>query len=334
MDASLRPARRFDYNDTIVVGARPIPRVMRPAMDTISVAHGKPVVSFVEIPALKRRVEPVRDSASSVRPTLHANNHPEPPLAEAASTSSALDEAVDSLVDSDEEQTSVRVSKRTPRPHLKRRLGLAVAVVLVIGVIGVFIRPGGAAQSAQVLAARNEAEAAATAPKSLAAVVSEEPPANYLATYQVGKMQARIITISTIGVESRVIPVGVDGRGQPQLPTHSYDTGWYNVSARPGESGAVVVSGACSTEAAKGVFEKLSSVNKGDSITVERGDGARIDYSVKEIYRSPVDTLDMTKVLSPFDPKAPGLSLVTCDGTYDSATNDSADRLVIRAVQI
>lgn len=353
MDVSLRSARRFGYNGALGVGDRPVPRVTRPAMDTIfrsqtntaSSPAEKPIVAVLaasletsaptRLMSVNKEIAPVAQPlmevpVSPLRPAIHPSSHSNASMPVEVPPTVALEEAFESLVLSDEMENT---GKPAQRPRGKRRLGIAMSALLVIGAAGVFLRQAGAVQpAAQVLSAHKEV--AVVAMSSAPVITNDIPPANYLSTYQVGKMQARIITIGAISVEARAVPVGVDGRGQPQLPTHAYDIGWYNVSAKPGEAGAVVVSGTCSTEAGKGVFEKLSSLNKGDSIAIERGDGIRVNYSVKEIYRSPVDSLDMTKVLSPFDPKAPGLSLVTCDGTYDRATNDSADRLVVRAVQI
>ncbi len=350
METSLRPARRFGYSD-IRVGVRPIPRVLRPAMDTIGVSQCKAATFPAETPVVTRpspRVEtsmytpavaapkavlaPTPETVTNVpRPAIHMGGHSNDAVPVETTKAIIPEEALASLVLSDEAEGG---NKPTRRPRSKRRLIVSGVTLLVIGVVGVLLRTVGAAQTSQVLSAHKEVASSVVTTASSSSVTYEQPPANYLSSYQVGNMQARIISIEAIGVEARVVPVGVDGRGQPQLPPHAYDTGWYNVSAKAGEAGAVVVSGTCTTEAGMGVFDKLSHINKGDSITIERGDGLHINYNVKEIYRSPVDSLDMTKVLSPFDPKAPGLSIVTCDGAYNRATNDSADRLVVRAVQI
>lgn len=159
------------------------------------------------------------------------------------------------------------------------------------------------------------------------------PAANYLTTYKVAAERPRIISINSIGVTARVFEVGRDGRVQPQLAKNSYDAGWYNVSVKPGDNGAVVVSGACSGSVGQGVFHRLNELSNGDTITLEKGDGTVLSYVVVGKETVAVDAVDMTKVLSPANRAAQGLNLIGCTGSYDEKTNDFAGRIIVYAAQ-
>lgn len=161
----------------------------------------------------------------------------------------------------------------------------------------------------------------------------EKPAPDYLETYEVDAARPRMLTIESLGVQARVFEVGTDGRGQPQLAKNSYDTGWYNVSALPGESGAAVLSGACSGSVGSGVFNRLGELSRGDKLTLERGDGTLLTYGVVSLEKLPVDSVDMTAVLRPSYGATRGLNLIGCTGAYNTKTNDFAGRTIIYATQ-
>lgn len=161
----------------------------------------------------------------------------------------------------------------------------------------------------------------------------ERQAENYLETYQVASMRPRILTIESLGIRARVFEVGTDGRGQPQLAKNSYDTGWYNVSALPGEAGAVVLSGACSGSVNNGVFNRLGELSSGAQITLQRGDGVTVVYTVVSVDKVAVESVDMTTVLRPSYGATRGLNLIGCTGSYNTKTNDFAGRTIVYAIQ-
>lgn len=168
----------------------------------------------------------------------------------------------------------------------------------------------------------------------LASSADTTPAANYLGTYKVSASHPRLLTIDSLSVRARIFEVGHDGRNHPQLPKNSYDTGWYNASALPGKSGAVVVSGACSGSVGDGVFRRLNELRPGMSISLERGDGTVFAYQVQGVETVLVDKVDMASILKPFNSSTEGLNLIGCAGSYDVKTNDFANRVIVYAVRI
>lgn len=219
----------------------------------------------------------------------------------------------------------------------KRRQILYIMPVMAFVVVAVIMLWGPFANQPQILSAQ---QASAVSDDSQPNVIpltrssDEKPAVNYIETYQTAPDRPRVLTIDSLGVKSRVLEVGLDGRSQPQLPRNSYDAGWYNVSVLPGESGAVVLSGACSGSVGQGVFRRLGELQKGSRIIIEKGDGTQVVYEVAGSENVIADKVDMTKVLAPMYGTDRGLNLMGCTGAYSVKTNDFAERIVIYAVQI
>lgn len=190
--------------------------------------------------------------------------------------------------------------------------------------------------SPEVLSAQQASAASDTVQQSVTPLAwssDETPAANYIETYKTAANRPRVLTIDSLGVRARVLEVGVDGRHHPQLPRNSYDTGWYNVSVLPGQSGAVVLSGACNGSVGEGAFRRLNELAAGAQLTIEKGDGTTVAYEVQSVATVAVDTLDMTSVLLPAHGFSRGLNLVGCSGKYDVKTNDFASRVVVYATE-
>lgn len=150
-------------------------------------------------------------------------------------------------------------------------------------------------------------------------------PENALENYKVAADNPRAIYIDKISVQARILPMGVDVSGAMQAPTNIYDTGWYTGSAKPGEAGAMVMDGhASQTGTHYGEFGRLEELNNGDIITIEKGDGTKLNYKVVHVEDDPLDKVDMNRLMTPYEGAAQGLNLITCAGdwTKDGKTLD------------
>lgn len=226
-------------------------------------------------------------------------------------------------------------SKTKPERPPRKNVFRITAGLMMVGLVGVIFYTF-TAPSPKSLSASNSNSAVVLGSDMayIPSIQEEAPPTNYLADYKVDGGFPRYVSIPTLSLTARTIPVGVDGRGQPRLPVRSYDAGWYNVSSKPSEEGVTVLSGTCTTPLTKGVFEELHTVANGDEIIVERGDGIKVKYSVNYVEHVLTADLDMAKLLHPQEGYKTGLSIVTCSGTYDKKTNDMSERLVVYAKQI
>jgi sortase (surface protein transpeptidase) len=166
-------------------------------------------------------------------------------------------------------------------------------------------------------------------------VPDETPPKGDINKYQVASDMPRFILIPKLSVKSRVLRLGVTASNELKTPASIYDSGWYDGSAKPGEAGAVLIDGHINGATQPGVFFGLKKLVPGDTITIERGDGKKLNYKVVKSQSYPKDQVDMSSALTPVVPGTKGLNIITCDGkpvpgkafTYDR-------RLIIYAEQV
>jgi sortase (surface protein transpeptidase) len=92
------------------------------------------------------------------------------------------------------------------------------------------------------------------------------------------------LVIDSIGVDYRVVGVGVDGGGSPVVPDH--DVGWYNGSAAPGNGDNVVFwAHVLRFQRAPGIpapFERLKELPLGARVTVYDDMGVPHQYAVTQ----------------------------------------------------
>ena len=145
-----------------------------------------------------------------------------------------------------------------------------------------------------------------------------------IAKYKVAADLPRVITIEKLGVKARVLQMNVNSDGSMQSPINIFDAGWYTGSVKPGQPGASIIVGHASGTTLGGVFNKLESLNAGDTISVERGDGKILRYQVVKKQTVKLSDVDMNSFIRPADGVSEGLNLMTCAGEWikNSQTRD------------
>ena len=141
------------------------------------------------------------------------------------------------------------------------------------------------------------------------------------------------LVIPSVGINAPVVVKGVDANGVMQAPDNAYSTVWYNFSAKPGFDGNAVFAGHVDyIHVGEAVFWHLKDVNQGDIIEVHLQDGTVYRYGVtlKQQYDS--STAPVSDIVGP-TPKQ-SVTLITCSGTFNSATHQYDKRLVVRAERL
>jgi sortase (surface protein transpeptidase) len=224
------------------------------------------------------------------------------------------------------------IKGRRPKP-VKTTLLTGMAVVLFILGVGIGISSlrtnNHVAAQVQRIADTNESSSAGEDPE----VPSEAASDGDLANYRVAPTLPRIVTIPKIGVEARVLRLGVKANNELKAPSNIFDAGWYEGSAKPGEAGAVLLDGHVSGPTRQGVFYKAKTLQAGDRITIERGDGTVFNYRVHSLKTSDADSVDMAAALTSVVAGRPGLNLITCAGAVDASGTGFTQRTVVFAVQ-
>lgn len=157
--------------------------------------------------------------------------------------------------------------------------------------------------------------------------------AGALNDYAVAADYPHSIYINNINVSARVMPMIADANKDLQLPVNNYDAGWYSGSAKPGQSGAMLLDGrGIETGSYYGVFSYISKLVPGDVISVKRGDGVTLNYLVtsKEVVKTA--DVDMNRMLSVYSGADQGLNMISTTGAWtpDGSTLDS--RVLVFAV--
>jgi len=142
--------------------------------------------------------------------------------------------------------------------------------------------------------------------------------------YTVAADQPRVLTIESIGVRARILPMSVNADGAMQAPVNIFDSGWFGGSAKPGTPGAAVIDAHASGATREGLFAYLDTLSKGDRVGVEQGDGTKLIYEVTHTETVALDALDMAKLMRTHNDVAEGLNLITCTGKWlaDKKTYD------------
>lgn len=136
-----------------------------------------------------------------------------------------------------------------------------------------------------------------------------------------------VLTIGDLGIEYGVTPVGLQDHGAMEIPTVE-DIGWYIHGATPGGSGATVLVAHVWWNGEKGPFHRLGALELGASIDVRVNDGELHTYAVVERAMYDKDKLPghLWRTTGPET-----LVLITCGGTFDSATRSYEQNIVVYA---
>ncbi len=164
-----------------------------------------------------------------------------------------------------------------------------------------------------------------------------EPSDEEVAEYIVAADRPRYLTIEKLGItKSRILPVGVNSKGELGTPNNIFDVGWYESSGKPGEGGTMLIDGHNGGPNIHGVFKDLPTLVSGDIITVERGDGEIFNYVVVENVTVSLDESDVymnTAMRSPETGKE-SLTLISCTGEWSQTKSTYLSRQFTRAVLV
>ena len=140
------------------------------------------------------------------------------------------------------------------------------------------------------------------------------------------------VQIPALGVDSSIVPVGVDDSGQLEIPDDVRTVGWYRFGPAPGavQGSAVLTAHVDDYRQGAGALAELGSLQPGDTVTVTDDTGVPRTFSVlsrEEWHKGevPLDRL--------FDRGGdPRLVLITCGGPFNASTLGYDDNIAVTAV--
>lgn len=148
-------------------------------------------------------------------------------------------------------------------------------------------------------------------------------------------------------IDAPVVVRGLDAQRVMETPDNGTDVAWYDFTSLPGFDAGACPSSQPSCQAngnavfsghvdyvsiGPAVFWNLKDLEQGDTIEVELADGTRYQYAVtsKNVYDA--ETAPVDQIVGPTAQQS--VTLITCNGTFDSATHQYDKRLVVRAERV
>lgn len=141
-----------------------------------------------------------------------------------------------------------------------------------------------------------------------------------------------IVTISKIGVNATIMPLGLNSDGTIQVPSldQAQQAGWYQLGPSPGQVGNSVIVGHVDSYAmGPAVFFRLGELRPQDRIEVTRADGTVARFTVDGVKSYPKTNFPTDLVYGPSSKI--GLRLVTCGGQFDDKQRSYIDNIVVFA---
>ncbi|MBR3236525.1 class F sortase [Candidatus Saccharibacteria bacterium] len=164
-----------------------------------------------------------------------------------------------------------------------------------------------------------------------------EPTEEAIKDYNVAPDRPRYLTIDKLGVKNaRVLPMGVNSKGELDTPRNIFDVGWYEGSSKPGQGGTMIIDGHNGGPTKTGVFKRLPDLMAGDILQIERGDGVLFEYSVVESVSISLNDSDsyMAKAAQSPEEGIESLTLISCTGEWSQSRQTYLSRQFVRAVLV
>ena len=139
------------------------------------------------------------------------------------------------------------------------------------------------------------------------------------------------LSIPRLAVDAPVISVGLTSQMAMDVPQLAEQVGWYEYSARPGMKGNSILAGHLDWFGQPGVFQRLIDMRKGDSVAVRGADGQERMYIVEWTNEWPLASAPVGTIFEPVE--QPALTLITCGGRWNQATQRYDTRVVVRALR-
>ena len=194
--------------------------------------------------------------------------------------------------------------------------GLTIAILICFGKVYFWEK---AYYKDQTIMARAKSQSVITRLPSLAGLTDKAISESDYKSFQVEAKSPRYIRIERTKLDTIVRGKSVSSDGSFQISENIQEVAWYSGSSNPGDDGVIVIAGISSHDGENGALHDLDSLEKGDKIELESGDGNIYEYSVESI--NITSAKDSAKVLPTSQQRRDGketLSLISIGDRNDS----------------
>ena len=166
--------------------------------------------------------------------------------------------------------------------------------------------------------------------------VSHESTAPHSTSPAIPSLPASVpthIQIPAVNIDAPIMTVSKAPDGSIQMPPIlDWTTGWYKYSPTPGQIGPSIIVGHVDTYKSISVFWRLRYLQPGNDIYIQRADGSTVHFKVialTQVSQANFPTAQVYRNIS-----YPGLRLITCGGTFSTATESYNQNTVVYAAMV
>lgn len=155
----------------------------------------------------------------------------------------------------------------------------------------------------------------------------DEPAHPSQPTKQSELKEPETFVIPKLGIEAQVEVVGLDEKGNMDVPKEDMNVAWYKYGPKPGEIGSSVIAGHLDSPTGPAIFYNLPSLVIGDILEVIDEEGEKQEFIVTDIKFYEDKAFPIGDVFTKNDKAR--LNLITCAGTFDRNLKLYSHRLVV-----
>ena len=194
-------------------------------------------------------------------------------------------------------------------------------IAIVVGTVGLLVVGRGAAVPA---AAPRPAHASPT---------PFGPVAQFASPYAYRRTPRPVaLIIPAIGVNTRLVHLGLAPHGAVAVPPDPTVAGWYTGSPRPGAIGSAIILGHIDSLSGPAVFYRLGHLRPSDRVYVRRTDGKLTEFRVDSVRWYLKSRFPTAAVYGPTPD--PELRLISCGGVFDPSLKSYLSNVVVYATAI
>jgi LPXTG-site transpeptidase (sortase) family protein len=213
-----------------------------------------------------------------------------------------------------------------------KRLALAAGVLLVLAVAtgGVLVFKG---------SSEPQAGSELGVQISESSFITEETPKEATSAPKADAVQPAIppqrssrLVIPRLNIDAATVVLGLDSKGAMESPKGPMEVGWYNFSSKANGGGNIVMAGHVDyRNFGPAVFARLKELQSGDAVQLLLADDSVATYRVTSVSLYSASNAPVQQIVGKTPQET--ITLITCEGTFDSRTNQYDKRLIVRAVR-
>lgn len=141
------------------------------------------------------------------------------------------------------------------------------------------------------------------------------------------------LAIPRIGVDTRLVRLGLNDDGTVEVPSVPETAGWFDLGTVPGRRGSAVILGHVDSVDGPAVFAGLSTLRGGDQVRVVLSDDERVTFEVTGIETYANADFPAQRVYAG-SRRSRTLNLVTCGGEYDRDRGGYQSNVVVSTQRV